>query len=97
MGVGATGAARTAVAADTVLSTEVESRVVGTESVVTVAQTGDTFQVVGTIVASAARNVDEAGLFDAASGGNMAASATFPVIALATGQGIEFTWKLQVT
>jgi hypothetical protein len=41
MGTGATGAARTAVAADTALSTEVETRTSGTESVVTTTQTGD--------------------------------------------------------
>lgn len=97
MGVGATGAARTAVAADTALSTEVESRTSGTESAVTTTQTGDTYQVVGTIAATATRAVDEAGLFDASTTGNMFTSATFPVINLANGDSVLFTWKAQLT
>jgi hypothetical protein len=97
MGVGATGAARTAVAADTALSTEVESRTSGTESTVTTTQTGDTYQVTGTITATSNRVVDEAGLFDAASTGNMFLSATFPVINLlsANPDSIAFTFKGQ--
>lgn len=97
MGVGATGAARTAVAADTALSTEVESRTSGTESVQTTSQTGDTYQDVGTVAASATRVVDEAGLFDASSSGNMFVSATFAVINLANGDSIAFTFKVQLT
>ena len=97
MGVGATGAARTAAAADTALSTEVESRTSGTESVTTTSQTGDTYQVVGTISATSSRSVDEAGLFDASSTGNMFTSATFAVISLANGDSVAFTWKVQLT
>lgn len=93
MGVGATGAARTAVAADTALSTAVESRVAGTPSNVTTTVTNDTFQTVGTITASAARVVDEAGTFDAASAGNMDISATFPVVNLAIGDSLQLTMK----
>lgn len=97
MGVGATGAARTAAAGDTALSSEVETRVAGTESTVTTTQTGDTYQVVGTITATAARSVDEAGLFDAATVGNMFTSATFAVVSLANGDSLQFTWKAQLT
>lgn len=97
MGVGATGATRTAVAADTALSTEVETRTSGTESIITITQTGDTYQVVGTVTATATRVVDEGGLFDASTVGNMFTSATFPVINLASGDSIQFTWKVQVT
>src|SRR5688572_7411056 len=82
MGVGATGAARTAANTDTALSTEVETRSVGVESNVTTTETGDTYQCVGVITATNTRNVDEAGLFNAASGPSMFLSATFPVIAL---------------
>src|SRR4051812_435454 len=70
MGVGATGAARTAVVGDTALSSEVESRTTGTESTVTTSVTSDTYQVTGTVTATGARSVDEAGLFDASSVGN---------------------------
>lgn len=97
MGVGATGAARTAAAADTALSTEVETRTSGAESVVTTTQTGDTYQVVGTITATAARSADEAGLFDAVTVGNMFTSATYAVVSLANGDSLQYTWKVQLT
>ncbi len=97
MGVGATGAARTAAVGDTALSTEVESRTTGTESVVTTSVTGDTYQVTGTITATAGRSVDEAGLFDASSTGNMGFSATFAVISLSSGDAIAFTDKIQLS
>lgn len=98
MGTGATAAARTAAAADTALSTETETRAVGTESVVTTGVTGDTFQTVGTITATATRNVDEAGSFDQlALGGNMAVSATFPVLGLLNGDSAQLTVKVNFT
>jgi hypothetical protein len=97
MGVGATTAARTAAAADAALSTEVETRTSGAESNVTTTQTGDTYQVVGTVSATATRAVDEGGLFDASTVGNMGTSATFNVISLVNGDSIQFTWKVQVT
>ena len=97
IGTGATGAARTAVAADTALSTEVETRAAGTGSTVTTTQTNDTFQEVGTVTATGARAVDEAGLFDAASAGNMFMSATFAVINLANGDSLQLTMKCQFT
>lgn len=97
MGVGATGAARTAAATDTALSSEVESRVAGTESTITTTLTGDTYQVVGIITATASRSVDEFGLFDAATSGHMGFSATFPVEALNIGDSIEFTAQIQLT
>lgn len=97
MGVGATGAARTALAADTALSTEVETRTSGTESVVTTTVTGDTYQVTGTQTATASRAVDEAGLFDASSTGHMFTSATQNVVSLITGDAIAWTWKIQLS
>ncbi len=95
IGVGATGAARTANAADTALSTPVESRVAGTSSNVTTTNTNDTYQTVGTITASASRSVDEAGTFDASTSGNMDLSATFAVISLASGDSLQLTCKKQ--
>lgn len=93
MGVGATTAARTAVVADTALSTEVETRTTGTETIVTTTVTSDTYQVVGTVTATATRAVDEAGTFDASTVGNIGISATFAVINLASGDSIQFTFK----
>jgi len=98
IGVGATGAARTAAAADVALSTEVETRAVGTESTVTITITGDTYQTTGVININATRVVDESGIFDQlAVGGNMAASATFNVVNLLNGDTYTLTWKVQVT
>lgn len=97
MGTGATGAGRTAAATDTALTTEVETRAAGTESTVTTTNTGDTYQVQGTQTATASRAVDEAGLFDASSTGNMFTSATFPVVNLNNGDSIQETWKTQLT
>jgi hypothetical protein len=95
VGVGATTAARTAVVGDTALSTAVESRVAGTSTQQTTTVTNDTYQVVGTVTATASRAVDEAGLFDAASAGNMFLSATFPVVNLSSGDSIQATLKVQ--
>jgi hypothetical protein len=92
IGTGATAAARTAAATDTALSTEVETRVAGAESVVTKTVTGDTYQVQGTINITAARAVDEAGQFDQlAVGGNMFVSATFAAINLGAGDSLQLT------
>lgn len=95
MGVGATGAARTAAVGDTALSSQVESRTSGTESTQTTTVTNDTYQVVGTVTATATRAVDEAGLFDASSSGNLAVSATHAVNNLASGDSIQYTFKAQ--
>jgi hypothetical protein len=97
IGVGATGAARTAVAADTALTTEVETRATGTASTVTTTVTNDTYQTVGTITATAGRSVDEAGTFDASTTGNMDVSATFAVVTLASGDSLQLTVKKQYT
>lgn len=95
-GVGATGATRTAAAADTALSSELaEGRTAGTGSTVTTTQTNDTYQNTGTITASGTRAVDEAGTFDASTVGNMFTSFTFPVVNLASGDSIAFTIKVK--
>lgn len=95
IGTGATGAARTAAAGDTALSTEVETRTSGTGSTVTTTQTNDTHQNVGTVTATGSRVVDEAGQFDASSSGNLHISATFPVINLGVGDSLQLTFKNQ--
>lgn len=96
IGTGATAAARTAAAGDTALSTEVETRAVGTESTVTTSVTGDTYQTQGTVSITATRAVDEIGTFDQlAAGGNMHVSATVNVISLANGDSLQVTAKTQ--
>lgn len=99
MGVGATGASRTAVVGDTALSTEVEIRMSGTETVQTSTSnsvTGDTYQNVATITATATRAVDEFALFDTSSSasGSMFLSATQNVINLSSSDSIQFTTRV---
>ncbi len=96
IGVGATSAARTAAAADTALSSEVETRSAGTSSQVTTSVTGDTYQVVGTVSITANRAIDEAATFDASTGGNIGMSATMAVINLGNGDSLQLTWKAQL-
>jgi len=92
IGTGATAAARTALFSDTVLSTEIGTRMTGTATA-----TADTFQTVGTYTATGAVALDEAGLFTASTSGSMAVSSTFPVISLANGDSIQITAKIQYT
>jgi hypothetical protein len=97
IGTGATGAARTAAVGDTALTTEVETRATGTESIVTVTAANDAYQTQGTITATAGRAVDEAGTFDASTAGNIDISATFAVINLSNGDSLQLTFKHQMT
>ena len=93
LGIG-TGTA-TAVITDTALGTAVESRVAGTSTQQTTTTTSDTYQVVGTVTATAARAVTEAGLFDASTAGNMFLRADFAAVNLAIGDSIQATLKVQ--
>jgi hypothetical protein len=96
MGTGGTAEAAT----QTALVTEVDSspsRPAGTSTRVTTTTANDTYQVVGTITATTARAITEAGLFDAVTAGNMFMRALFSVINLATGDSIQFTMKVQFT
>lgn len=90
--------AGTAVVGDTTLFTESvqESRTTGTSSSVLTATAGDTYQVVGTItVATAGKSITNAGLFDASTSGNLFMKGDFGTIALAVGESISFTIKVQ--
>jgi hypothetical protein len=99
MGTGATGASRTAVAADTLLSTEIDVRAAGAMSIVTTSVTGDTAQNVSTLTALGARSVDEFALFDSSvsSSGSMSLSATQNVISLNNTDTLQTTAKIQFT
>ena len=90
--------AGTAAATDTTLFTEsAEARVNGTSSQVTTTTTNDTYQVVGTITASAGRTITNAGLFDASSAGNLFVKGDFTGVALNAGESIQFTIGVQLT
>lgn len=86
--------AGTAAITDTTLFTEVETRTSGTSTQQTTTTTSDTYQVVGTVTATASRAVTNAGLFDASSAGNLFVKGDFSVINLATGDSIQVTAKL---
>jgi hypothetical protein len=65
----------------------------GTSTRQTTTTTNDTYQVVGTRTATGAGAVTVAGLFDAASGGNLFLKGDFAAINLAIGDSIQFTIK----
>lgn len=87
--------AGTAAAADTTLFTEsAEARVAGASTQQTTTVTNDTYQVVGTITASAGRTITNAGLFDASTSGNLFMKGDFTGVALNSGESIQFTMKV---
>ena len=87
-----TGSGTTA-AADTTLFTETGTRTAGTSTQQTTSTTNDTYQVVGTITASGALTVTNAGLFDASTSGNLFIKSDFTGVVLASGDSIQFTIK----
>jgi len=74
-----------------------EARVPGTSSLQTSNVPGDTYQVVATMTATAARNITNAGLFDATSGGNLFVHGDFPGVSLQQGDQIQFTIRVTFT
>jgi hypothetical protein len=95
IGSGATAAARTAAATDTALSAQVGARIAGTQTDVTTTLTGDTTQIVATFSMTSTVAIDEGGLFDAASAGNMAVSWTQAVNNFNNGDSYTVTVKIQ--
>ena len=92
-----TGAGTTA-AADTTLFTESASpasRTTGTASQVTTTTTNDTYQVVGTLTSGTSQTITNAGVFDAATTGNLFVKGDFTGLALSSGDSIQFTFKVQ--
>uniref|UniRef100_A0A6M3L6N1 Uncharacterized protein n=1 Tax=viral metagenome TaxID=1070528 RepID=A0A6M3L6N1_9ZZZZ len=86
--------AGTAAKADTTLFVEAsEARVVPTVT----QPTADKNQWVGTLTADAGKTITNAGLFDAATAGNLVVKGDFTGIVLATGDKIEFTISLEQT
>jgi hypothetical protein len=65
----------------------------GTSTRQTTNTTNDTYQVVATRTATGAGTVTNAGLFDAASGGNLFLKGDFTGIGLSSGDAIQFTFK----
>lgn len=87
----------TATAGDVALGAQNGSRVLGVSTQYTTSTTNDTYQVVGVLQASGPITIREAGLFDAASGGNMYLRGDFTGITLENGESIQFTIRVQYT
>ena len=85
-------------AADTTLQTPGgEARTNGTKSKQTTNFANDTFQVIGTLTATGVKTITEAGLFDAATVGNMVVRGTFTGIPLGIGDTVQFTIQIVQT
>lgn len=89
-----TGAGTAAIADTTLFTESAETRTTGTSTQQTTTTTNDTYQVVGTITASAARAITNAGLFDAVTTGNLFVKGDFATINLAINDSIQFTIKI---
>jgi len=92
-----TGAGTAAVADTTLFTESAEARVSGTSTQQTTTVTNDTYQVVGTLTASAGRTITNAGNFDAATVGNLFVHGDFTGLVLNTGDAVQFTIKCQLT
>lgn len=95
--------AGTAAATDTVLFTEdsagspAYARIAGTSSQVTTTTTNDTYQLVATLTANAAKTITNAGCFDALTVGNLFVHGDFAGVALNANDSIQFTIQVQLT
>jgi hypothetical protein len=89
-----TGAGTAAIADTTLFTESAETRATGASTQQTTTVTSDTYQVVGTITATAARAITNAGLLDAATVGNLFVKGDFATVNLATGDSIQFTIKI---
>ena len=99
-----TNTAITPTATDTTLSGEITTnglaRAAGTPSAFQVASDGTTStiaQVQKVFAATASQSAQAAGLFDAASGGNMFADNTFATVSLNNGDTLTVTWKITLS
>ena len=90
-----TGAGTAAIADTTLFTESAEARTAGTSSQQTTTTTLDTYQVVGTITATAARTITNAGLLDASASGNLFIKGDFTGVVLANGESIAFTIQCQ--
>jgi hypothetical protein len=90
------GSGQNAAATDTALFGELDTRVSAAASTAQTNGTGyaDTLVVVGTMTAGAARTIDNAGVLDAASGGNLFLHASFPAISVQSGDQVSLTFRL---
>ncbi len=86
-----TGAGTAAITDTTLFTESAEARTAGTSTQQTTTTTNDTYQVVGTITATAGRTITNAGLFDASTSGNIFMKGDFTGVVLNSGESIQFT------
>lgn len=93
-----TGTTAEALTQTALVTESAEARTAGTSSQVTTSTTNDSYQVVGTITATATRAITESGLFNSTTVGGsiMVTRATFSAINLSTSDSIQFTWKVRL-
>jgi hypothetical protein len=89
-----TSATAEAATQTTLVAAASESRTAGTSSQVTVTTTNDTYQVTGTITSASAQSIQEVGLFDASTSGNMYMRGVHGSTTLAIGDSIAYTIKV---
>jgi hypothetical protein len=92
-----TGAGTSAVANTTLFTEASETRSNGVMTEQTTTVTGDTYQVVGTLTAAGSKTITNAGVFDAASGGDMLLKGDHAGVPLLANDSIEYTFQLQQT
>lgn len=92
-----TGAGTAAATSTTLFVEAAETRVAVTTTQQLTTTANDTFQAVGTITASGAKTITNAGIFDALTTGNLVALGDFTGVALNNGDSIAFTFKIQLS
>lgn len=80
--------------ADTVLGTEVGTRVAGTQADVSSGTTGN-YRTIGAVTYGGTFSIQEHGIFNAASSGTLLDRSVFAAIVVASGDSIEFTYDLE--
>jgi Flp pilus assembly protein TadG len=89
------GAGESAQTDVSLFSEAIEERADAAVAQATTDTANDTIQAVGTLVATGQRAITNAGLFDAATSGNLLMKGNFAVVNLNEGDSITFTLKIQ--
>jgi len=90
-----TGAGTAAVADTTLFVEAAEVRATATLTVFTGTVANDTFRAVGTLTSLIGQTITNAGVFDAATAGNLLEKADFTGIPLLANDSIQFTFELR--
>ena len=97
IGTGTTAEAATDTTLEAEITTGGGERAAGTGTRVTTTQTNDTAQLVNTFSFTASFAVTEAGILNAATGGDLLCRKTFSAVNVASGDSLQTTYKIQVS